>query len=187
MTETLSLTNHFLIAMPSLPDPNFFHSVTYICQHNEEGAMGIVITNPMDLTLGDVFEQMDIRIRDVEIASRPVYLGGPVQPERGFVIHELPGDWDAMMEISDAVGLTTSRDVLDAISRGEGPKRSLIALGYAGWGPGQLEKEIADNAWLSGPATPEILFDLPTNKRWAAAAALVGVDLNRLSGEVGHA
>ncbi len=187
MKETLTLTNHFLIAMPALPDPNFFHSVTYICQHNEEGAMGIVITNPMELALGDVMEQMDIKVRDVEIASRPVYLGGPVQPERGFVIHELPGDWDAMMEISPTVGLTTSRDILAAISVGDGPKRSLIALGYAGWGPGQLEKEIAENAWLSGPANAEILFDLPTNKRWSAAAALVGVDLTRLSGEVGHA
>lgn len=187
MTESLSLTNHFLIAMPSLPDPNFFHSVTYICQHNDEGAMGIVITQPMDLTLGDVMEQMDLEVHDPAVAGRPVYLGGPVQPERGFVIHELPGDWDAMLEISNQVGLTTSRDILAAIAAGTGPGRSLIALGYAGWGPGQLEKEIAENAWLSGPADSQILFDLPISKRWAAAAALVGVDVNRLSDEVGHA
>lgn len=181
------LTNHFLIAMPSLQDPNFARTVTYICEHNDEGAMGIVINRPLDLHLGDVLSHMDIQARGQQVAQLPVVLGGPVQRERGFVLHQPATDWDATLRITDAIGVTTSRDILAAIADGKGPEQVLVALGYAGWAPGQLEQEMADNAWLSGPADAEILFDLPYQARWEAAAALLGIDLNNLSDEIGHA
>lgn len=173
--------------MPTLADPNFQQSVTYVCEHNEQGAMGIVINRPLDIQLGDVLQHMDIEADDPRIAHQIVYLGGPVQTERGFVIHRPLGRWEAMLQVSDSIGITTSQDILSAIARGEGPERAVIALGYAGWGPGQLEKEMLANAWLSGPADASIIFDLPWEKRWEAAAALVGVDINRISADVGHA
>lgn len=187
MTATSYLTNHFLIAMPSLQDPNFARTVTYICEHNDDGAMGIVINRPLDLHLGDVLSHMDIKAKGQQIAKLPVVLGGPVQRERGFVLHQPSTDWDATLHVTDEIGVTTSRDILTAIAHGEGPQQILVALGYAGWAPGQLEQEMVDNAWLSGPADLEILFDLPYQARWEAAAALLGIDLLTLSDEVGHA
>jgi len=181
------LTNHFLIAMPALADPNFFHTVTYICEHNRDGALGIVINRPLDMSLGEILSQLDCETGNSDISGRPVYMGGPVQQERGFVLHQPVGEWEATLRITDDIGITTSRDILAAIARGDGPGHSLIALGYAGWAPGQLEQEIADNAWLNGPADPEILFNLPDDRRWTAAAALLGVDLTLLSGDAGHA
>jgi putative transcriptional regulator len=186
MADTEFLTNHFLIAMPGLADPNFFHTVTYICEHDADGAMGIVINRPLDLRLGDILTHMDI-IAIPETVELPVFQGGPVQTERGFVVHEPLGDWDATLQVSEQIGVTASQDVLASIAAGQGPQRSLIALGYAGWGAGQLEREMAENAWLSGPATAEVLFDTPIERRWAAAAALLGVDVNLLSGDAGHA
>ncbi len=182
-----NLTNNFLIAMPALADPNFFHTVTYVCAHNQEGAMGIIINRPMDLHLNEILSQMNIEASDAQLNDVPVYDGGPVQRERGFVIHKPKGDWEAMLPVGDEIGVTTSRDVLAAVAKGEGPRDALIALGYAGWGAGQLEREIADNAWLSGPVDTRILFDLPHKQRWEAAAALLGVDFDRLSSETGHA
>jgi putative transcriptional regulator len=187
MDASQFLTNHFLIAMPQLADPNFFHTVTYICEHNSDGALGIVINRPMDVRLGEVFEHMGVQATDAHSAELPVYMGGPVQRERGFVLHEPPGEWEATLQITEALSVTTSRDILDAIAQGAGPKRALIALGYAGWAAGQLEQEIANNAWLSGPADPRVLFDVPDEQRWQAAASLLGVDLNLLSGDAGHA
>ncbi len=187
MTETPSLRNHFLIAMPALADPNFAHTVTYICEHNPEGALGIVINRPMDISLGDVLNHMKIQPGEHVDTAVPVYTGGPVQPERGFVLHQPTGAWTSSLPITDDIALTTSRDIMTAIGHGEGPRQFLLALGYAGWGAGQLEQEIIDNAWLSGPADPAILFDLPVEERWAAAAALIGVDLTLLSSETGHA
>ena len=187
MINATSLQNHFLIAMPSLADPNFQQSVTYVCEHNEQGAMGIIINRPLEIQLGDVLQHMDIETDDPRVADQIVYLGGPVHTERGFVLHRPPGRWEAMLEVSDSIGITTSQDILSAIALGEGPDRAVVALGYAGWGPGQLEKELLANAWLSGPADPGIIFDLPWEKRWEAAASLVGVDINRISAEVGHA
>lgn len=181
------LTNHFLIAMPQLADPNFFHTVTYICEHNQEGALGIVINRPLDLKLGEILDHMDIETGSETVTERVVYMGGPVQQERGFVLHRPATQWDSTLLITEAIGLTTSRDVLTAMARGEGPVESLVALGYAGWGAGQLEEELAANAWLSGPADERILFHTPVEKRWEEAAALLGVDLNLLSGEAGHA
>lgn len=187
MVGTHYLTNHFLIAMPSLEDPNFYHSVTYICEHNEQGAMGIVINRPLDIALGDVLEHMQIEQHNNRAAASQVYLGGPVQPERGFVLHEPLGQWDSMLPVTERVGVTTSRDILMAINDGQGPNRSLVALGYAGWGPGQLEHEMTENAWLSVPADLAIIFDTPNELRWQAAAANLGIDLNTLSDDVGHA
>ena len=187
MTEHLSLTNQFLIAMPALDDPNFHGTVTFICEHNDQGAMGIVINRPLTMTLGEILEQMEIPSQEDSIGRQAVYMGGPVQTERGFVLHNPVGEWDSMLRINDELGITTSKDILQEIAIGSGPRRMLVALGYAGWGPGQLEQEIRDNAWLSGPMDPEILFSLPVEQRWQAAAALLGVDINHLSGEAGHA
>ncbi len=182
-----SLSNHFLIAMPQLADPNFFHSVTYICEHNEDGALGLVINRPLDLQLHEIFEQMGIEAKDCTRLDQIVFSGGPVQPQRGFILHGPPLQWESTAGITDNLAITTSRDILEAIARNEGPAQCLIALGYAGWGAGQLEQELADNAWLSGPADPSIIFDTPVPERWRAAAALLGVDLDRLSGDAGHA
>jgi putative transcriptional regulator len=187
MTFSTTLANHFLIAMPGLQDPNFARTVTYICEHTEEGAMGIVINRPMDIRLGEVLEQLEIETADPQIADRPVYLGGPVQPDRGFVLHSNGRQFDSTLSITPEISVTTSRDVLEAIAAGRGPERMLIALGYAGWGGGQLEGEMSANAWLSGPADEGIIFRMHPSERWLAAAQLLGVDLNLLSGEAGHA
>jgi len=181
------LTNQFLIAMPGLEDPNFFHSVTYICEHNENGAMGLVINRPLDMQLGEIFQHIDIHEASVEARQVPVHLGGPVQQERGFVLHSPLGEWEATLNVTDRIGVTSSLDILQAIARNAGPEQTLVALGYAGWGAGQLEQELADNAWLSGPADPDILFNKPDEERWKAAAASLGVDLDLLSGDAGHA
>ncbi len=187
MSRMRSLANTLLVAMPGLQDPNFARTVTFICEHGDEGAMGIVINRPTDLTLGDVFKHMEIEESVGESAGLPVYQGGPVQTERGFVLHRPVGEWDSMLQIGDELGVTTSRDILTALAAGNGPRDVLVALGYAGWGPGQLERELAQNAWLNCPADARILFELPHAARWEAAAALIGVDLARLSNDAGHA
>jgi putative transcriptional regulator len=187
MGDTTSLRNHLLIAMPTLHDPNFFHTVTYICEHNDDGAMGIVINRPLDVSLAEVLAHMEIAMEESAAAAVPVLGGGPVQRERGFVLHRPVGDWTVSLTVTDEIAVTTSRDILEAMARSQGPSDVLVALGYAGWGAGQLEQEISDNAWLNGPANPAILFQTPFEQRWHAAAALIGVDLNTLSAEVGHA
>lgn len=187
MSEATYLTDQFLIAMPNLADPNFFHTVTYISEHNASGALGIVINRPLTLTLGDLLEHLEIPIAIPDIAAMPVYSGGPVQPEQGFVVHSPVGYWGATLKVTDTIGITTSRDILEALAQGRGPARILVALGYAGWGPGQLEREMVENAWLSSPADAAILFHTPIPQRWMAAAALLGVDLNLLSSGAGHA
>ncbi len=186
MTIETSLRDHFLIAMPALSDPNFDHSVTYICEHNEEGAMGILINRQMEITIAEVLTQMEIEPSNHFDTSLKIYDGGPVQPGQGFVLHSPVGAWESSLQVGEETALTTSRDILTAIAHGEGPKQFLVALGYAGWGPGQLEQELADNTWLSCPADTHILFELPIAERWAAAAALLGIDLNLLSSEIGH-
>ncbi|MGE0485135.1 MAG: YqgE/AlgH family protein [Gammaproteobacteria bacterium] len=180
------LTNHFLIAMPTLEDPNFSRTVTYVCAHTAEGAMGIVINRPLEFTLGEVLEQMEMNNTDAAVAARPVFQGGPVHTDRGFVLHRPLGEWSSTVAVTDEVGLATSRDILEAVADGSGPADCLVALGYAGWGAGQLEQEMADNAWLSGPADPELIFDTPVDQRWTAAARRIGVDLDALSRDVGH-
>jgi putative transcriptional regulator len=187
MSPETNLTNHFLIAMPGLEDPNFFHTVTYICEHNSDGAMGIVINRPMDLQLADIFEQLEIEISSPSIREQPVYLGGPVQSDRGFVLHDSSTEWNSTLRINSEISVTTSLDILEAIASDKGPSENLVALGYAGWGAGQLEEELAQNAWLSGPAKSEIIFQRASDERWQAAADLLGVDLNLLSSDTGHA
>ncbi|HUW98807.1 MAG TPA: YqgE/AlgH family protein [Acidiferrobacter sp.] len=186
MNAITSLTNQFLIAMPGLGDPNFFRTVTLICEHGAEGAMGIIINRPIDLTLGDVFQQLEIITANGATTQQSVHLGGPIQNNRGFVLHEPLGTWESTLAVTETLGISTSRDILVAMARNEGPEHCLLALGYAGWGPGQLEQEIADNAWLSGPATPEVLFKTPPKARWSAAAHLLGVDMVKLCGDAGH-
>ncbi len=185
--EHTSLTNHFLIAMPALQDPNFARSVTYICQHGEEGALGITINRPLNLELQELLDSMKIEASEPATARQTIFAGGPVHPEQGFVIHQPAGEWASTLRVSDQISVTTSQDIIEAIARDEGPERYLIALGYAGWGGGQLEEELAANSWLSGPADSDIIFDTPPEKRWEAAATLLGVDLSRLSNDIGHA
>lgn len=181
------LTNHFLIAMPSLVDPNFSRTVTYVCEHNEDGAMGIVINRPSEVHLGELLTHLGLASNDDALNQRPVYAGGPVQRERGFVLHPSDQSWDGSLPISCDLSVTTSKDILDAIARQEGPEEFLVALGYAGWGPGQLETEMIENSWLSGPADTDILFNLDHRRRWQAAADLLGVDMALLSPDSGHA
>lgn len=183
---TSSLANHFLIAMPALSDPCFSKTVTYMCQHGPEGALGIIVNRPSELKLGDVMQQMNIPTQLPDLAEMPIYYGGPVQPERGFVLHEPKGTWDSTLNLSDRIALTTSRDILEAIGCGEGPSKVLVALGYAGWGSGQLEKEIIENAWLNAPAETSIIFEHPSAKRWKAAAELMGIDIALLTVQAGH-
>ncbi|CAI8882161.1 DUF179 domain-containing protein YqgE [Methylocaldum szegediense] len=183
---TANLTNSFLIAMPGLTDPFFARTVTYLCQHGPEGALGIIINRPSDLTLGEVMQQMDIDVRNETIGQMPVYFGGPVQAERGFVLHESCGNWNSTLRVSDSISLTTSRDILEALSVGEGPRRVLVALGYAGWEKGQLEREIVENSWLSAPADESIMFDYAPAQRWKAAAELMGIDISLLTSQAGH-
>lgn len=187
MGDVTYLTGHLLIAMPAMADPNFVRTVTYICEHTDQGALGIVINRPMEMELGEVFRQLSLEGAPASLAQQPVLRGGPVQTERGFVLHEPAGKWDSTVEVSEFVHLTTSQDILAALARGTGPRRALMALGYAGWGEGQLEMEIAANAWLSVPATAAVIFDTPFEGRWAAAAGLLGINLATISPEAGHA
>lgn len=182
-----SLTSHFLIAMPGLTDPNFVRTVTYVCEHTDQGAMGIVVNRPTELRLGELLAQLDIHTQIPSVRETTVYQGGPVQTDRGFVLHTAGPAFDSTLNIDSHISVTTSRDVLEAIAKGEGPTESLIALGYAGWGGGQLEQEMSANAWLSGPADDSILFRVDPDARWLAAAKLLGIDMNLLSGVAGHA
>ena len=187
MTDARFLTNQFLIAMPNLLDPNFFHSVTYICEHNENGAMGIVINQPVELTVDELISQIGMEKTTSDSLQQSVYRGGPVETERGFVLHQPVGNWESTLSVTDHIAVSTSNDIVEAIAAGEGPEHCLVALGYAGWGAGQLEQEIVDNAWLSGPADAKIIFETKAEQRWEAAAKLLGVDINRMTGDAGHA
>ncbi len=180
------LTNHFLIAMPSLVDSNFHRTVTLMCAHNNDGAMGIIINRPLELKLRKVLEGLDIEAESDAVDRLPVLEGGPVQHERGFVIHEPAGEWESTLRLGEALGVATSRDILKSVALGQGPERAVIALGYAGWAAGQLEREVLDNAWLSGPADTGIIFDVPYDERWASATRLLGVDPSQLVGGAGH-
>ncbi|MCC6202008.1 MAG: YqgE/AlgH family protein [Gammaproteobacteria bacterium] len=183
----MNLSNHFLIAMPSLADPNFQQTVTLICAHGDEGAMGIVVNRPLPLELSAVLEQMKLSSEDERVNAQQVYEGGPVRRDRGFVVHRPPLQWDSTILVSDEIAVSTSRDILEAISAGKGPESSLIALGYAGWEPGQLETEIAQNAWLSCPADASIIFSMPAEQRWRRAAEQLGIAIDTISRDIGHA
>jgi putative transcriptional regulator len=181
------LRDHFLLAMPTLTEGIFSQSVTYICEHGESGAMGIVINQPLDLSLAEIFDHLQIETVE-DFSHTPIMAGGPVQIDHGFVLHRDPATrWEASLRVTDGISLTTSRDILRAIAAGRGPREYLIALGYAGWSAGQLEQELADNSWLTLPASPEIIFATPHKRRLAAAAAQLGIDMNLISNQAGHA
>jgi putative transcriptional regulator len=173
--------------MPRLTEGIFAHSVTYICEHGESGAMGIVINRPLDLTVAEIFEHLQISATG-DFSDEPVMAGGPVQLDHGFVLHRnCDKAWEASLKITNEITLTTSRDILRAIASGEGPRDHLIALGYAGWAAGQLEQELAENSWLTLPGNSDVIFSTPADQRMGAAAALLGIDMNLISGQAGHA
>lgn len=181
------LRDHFLLAMPCLTEGIFSQSITYICEHGESGAMGIVINRPLDLSVGEIFEHLQISASH-DLSCEPVMAGGPVQMDHGFVLHRrCDKGWEASLKVTPEITLTTSRDILRAIARGEGPRDHLIALGYAGWSAGQLEQELADNSWLTLPGNSDVIFSTPSDQRLGAAAAQLGIDMNLISGQAGHA
>lgn len=181
------LSNHFLVAMPGMLDPNFSHAVIYICEHSEEGAMGLIINHPLDIPISQIFDQFDIE-HAAQTGDDSLLSGGPVQVDRGFVLHR-PSDrqWESTLPISNDISLTASSDIISDIANKEGPNDLIITLGYTGWGPGQLEQELADNAWLTVPGDADIVFDVPFHQRASAAAAKIGIDFDLLSTDVGHA
>ena len=181
------LANQLLIASPALSDPNFARSVTLICQHDDDGAMGVIVNRASEYTLGEVLRQMNLASQDPRLDDQVVLAGGPVHPERGFVLHDSARAWESTLEVADGLFLTTSRDILEAMAAGEGPAHAVVALGCAGWGPGQLEAELAENSWLTVPAASSILFDLPLAQRWHGAANLLGVDMTHLTDYSGRA
>ena len=183
----IDLSHHFLIAMPAMTDPMFAKSLTYVCEHNEQGALGIVVNRPLNLTMKELFEQIKLPLQPTELENLPVHFGGPVQTDRGFVLHEPAGEWQSTLVVKGSIALTTSKDILEAVGQGSGPSHLLVTLGYAGWSQGQLEYELSQNAWLSVPANEHILFELPAEERLAAAMALLGVDYASLSADSGHA
>ena len=180
-------SSDLLIAMPNMADPYFSRTLTYVCEHNDQGALGIVVNRPIDLTLRSLFDRLSLSLTDPARADAPVYFGGPVQTDRGFVLHEPAGDWQSTLRVRDAIGLTTSKDILEAVGRGEGPEKLLVTLGYAGWSAGQIEHELKQNAWLTVEARDAILFDLPADERLPAAMELLGLDFARLADQAGHA
>jgi putative transcriptional regulator len=181
-----SLRNHFLIAMPGLNDSSFAHTVTYICEHSDKGAMGVVINTATPMQLKEIFAQMELADA-AEAGDQIVMSGGPVQPERGFVLHPSDSKWQSTLEVSPDISLTASRDIIVALAEGRGPKQYLITLGYAGWGEGQLEEEIASNSWLTVQADKDVIFNTPFEQRWTAAAQTLGIDVNLISSTAGHA
>lgn len=185
--EPTLLTSQLLIALPALAATTFSRSVALICQHDQDGALGIVVNQRSEFTLGDVFAQMGIEGGDEAMRGQAVLSGGPVHQERGFVLHDGGARWNSTVAIADRLYLTTSRDILESMAAGEGPAHALVALGCAGWAPGQLEKELAENDWLTAPADSELLFDLPLENRWQAAAGRIGVDFAYLADYTGHA
>jgi putative transcriptional regulator len=187
----IDLTNQFLIAMPGMVDENFAGSVVYLCEHTDKGALGLVINKPIDITMKNLFEKVELPLDRDELAGQPVFFGGPVQTERGFVLHDGSGDeasgYSSTLTIPGGLAMTTSKDVLEALSSGAGPKRVLITLGCSGWSPGQLEEELGRNGWLSVGADPQVIFDTPIDQRYDRALGLLGVDPRMLSPDVGHA
>ena len=181
------LTDQFLIASPGLQDPNFARGVTLICQHDEDGAMGLTVNRLSDYHLGDVLQQMNIGTDLLAVSHIPVLIGGPVQPERGFVLHSPECEWESSLRVSDQLMVTTSRDILDAMAAGDGPKHAIVTLGYSGWTAGQLEGELIDNAWLTCESSTQILFETPVEQRWHAAARQLGIDLRLMTDYAGHA
>lgn len=182
-----SLANHFLIAMPNMLDPNFEGTVIFMCEHNERGALGLVVNRNTEILVSNLLDRIDLQLEIALQADRKVLYGGPVQSDRGFVLHTPSREWNSTLRVGSDIALTTSKDVLEALAGGTGPRDWLITLGYAGWAAGQLEHEIAENAWLTVKASPDILFHTPVERRFTAAFQLLGFDPGRLSSAAGHA
>lgn len=185
--QSVNLTRHFLIAMPAMSDPHFSKTLTFICEHNEQGALGVIVNRSIDMTLHALLEQIEIAQPSDVCKAVPVHYGGPVQIDRGFVLHTPAGAWQSTLTVGEEIGLTTSKDILEAVARGAGPRQMLVTLGYAGWAPGQLEHELAQNAWLTVNADTRILFETPAARRYEASLKLLGIDLAMLSDDAGHA
>ena len=184
--DKLNLTNHFLIAMPQLIGSYFGNTVDYMWQHGEDGALGIVVNLPLEFRLKEIFSQLDIEVQRPECGEEPVLSGGPVETDKGFILHDADRNWTSTLQITDDISITTSKDILDDISRGEGPEHYLVALGCAGWSPGQLEQEIADNAWIICPASKDIIFSHEFSRKPDMAAATLGFNMAQLTTDVGH-
>ncbi len=187
MSDSGYLTNQLLIAMPFMGDPNFAQTVALVCDHSPRGALGLIVNKPLPMRMGEIFEQLEIKLGGGPLRERQVLRGGPMQTDRGFVVHRAGGEWDSTLKVSDALHVTTSRDILAAMARGQGPEEAVVALGYAGWDGGQLEEEIRANAWLSAPVDLGLIFELPFESRWEAAGRLLGVELSRISPIGGNA
>ena len=187
LVGTVSLANHFLIAMPAMADPNFSRTLTYICEHNAEGALGVIVNRPTDMTLGTLLEHVDISSEAKALDEVPVYFGGPVQTDRGFVLHSPAQPYQSQLRVDGDIALTSSRDILQTIGQADEPAKMLVMLGYSGWSAGQLEWELAQNAWLTVKADPHVIFDLPPDARLNAAISLLGIDFANLSEVAGHA
>ncbi len=193
--DRIDLTNQLLVAMPGMVDETFAGAVVYLCEHNESGALGLVVNKPIDINLKHLFDKVELTLERQDLAENPVFYGGPVQTERGFVLHERldldGGRYQSTLAIPGGLEMTTSRDVLEALSSGAGPKRILVTLGYSGWGAGQLEDELGRNGWLNIEAsrfdTGDIIFDTPVEQRYEKALRLLGIDPRMLSQEAGHA
>jgi len=191
--SSINLTNQFLIAMPGMSEGTFAGTVIYLCEHTEKGALGLVINKPIDITLKSLFEKVELSLDRDDLADVPVYFGGPVQTERGFVLHEPiaeggeGGPYNSSLKVEGGLEMTTSKDVLEAISSGAGPKKVLVTLGYSGWGAGQLEEEMSRNGWINVDAEPGIIFDTPVSQRYGKALSLLGIDAGMLSSDAGHA
>ena len=190
-SDGINLTNQFLIAMPGMADDHFSGSVVYLCEHNDQGALGLVINKPTDITLGNLFEKVELNLNEPALAGQPVFYGGPVQTERGFVLHDRAAAdgpaYHSTLNVPGGLAMTTSKDVLEALAGGQGPRRVLVTLGYSGWSAGQLEEEIGRNGWLTVDAEPGVIFDTPVAQRYQRALGLLGVDPRMLSQEAGHA
>jgi putative transcriptional regulator len=186
----LNLANHFLIAMPLMQDPVFGGSVVYVCEHNENGVLGVVINKPTDMTMQVLFERIDLNLEGgmrAPIVNEPIMFGGPVQDDRGFVLHTPGAHYSSSLTVTDQIAFTTSIDVLEAVAAGDGPQHLLVSIGYSGWSPGQLEEEIGRNGWLTVSADPRVMFDVPIEERYKAAIQLLGIDPMMLTAEAGHA
>ncbi|HEU5435173.1 MAG TPA: YqgE/AlgH family protein [Telluria sp.] len=190
VSASFNLANHFLIAMPSMQDPVFGGTVVYVCEHNDNGVLGVVINKPTDMTMEVLFDRIDLKLSDSldpAVVSEPIMFGGPVQDDRGFVLHTPGTRYSSSLTVTSDIAFTTSIDVLEAVAAGDGPPRMLVSIGYSGWSPGQLEDEIGRNGWLTVGADPHVLFDLPVEERYNAAIKLLGIDPTMLALEAGHA
>ncbi|MDA0149929.1 YqgE/AlgH family protein [Vibrio sp. LaRot3] len=187
----MNLTNHFLVAMPGMKDPYFQRSVIYVCEHNEDGAMGLMINSPIEVTIGKMLEKVDVQPVHPQLRTEklemPVLNGGPVSEDRGFILHQPKDRYESSIQMTEQIMVTTSKDILSVLGTEAEPNQYIVALGYSGWEPGQLETELAENSWLTIEADPDIMFETPVKERWQKAVQMLGIDVAQLSSQIGHA